>query len=102
MAVVISSSPSSAAVARAPLEGGRAVGIWLLACAAMVFLMVVIGGLTRLTESGLSITEWQPVRGVVPPLDQAQWAAEFERYKAIPQYRAIHADMTLAEFKVIF
>jgi heme a synthase len=68
----------------------------------MVFLMVVIGGITRLTESGLSITEWQPVAGVIPPLDDAQWAAEFERYKAIPQYRAIHADMTLDEFKGIF
>ena len=68
----------------------------------MIFLMVIIGGVTRLTESGLSITEWQPVTGVVPPLSEAQWAAEFERYKEIPQYRAIHADMTLAEFKGIF
>ena len=64
--------------------------------------MVVVGGITRLTESGLSITEWQPVSGVLPPLDQAQWAAEFERYKAIPQYRAIHADMTLGDFKAIY
>ncbi len=80
----------------------RPIALWLLLCCAMVFLMVVIGGITRLTESGLSITEWQPVTGVVPPMGEAQWAAEFARYKAIPQYRAIHADMALAQFKGIF
>ena len=68
----------------------------------MIFLIVVIGGITRLTESGLSMTEWQPVTGVLPPFGEAQWAAEFEKYKAIPQYRAIHADMTLGQFKYIF
>jgi len=68
----------------------------------MILLMVVIGGITRLTESGLSITEWQPVAGVLPPLNEAQWTAEFAKYKGIPQYRAIHADMTLAQFKYIF
>ena len=68
----------------------------------MIFLMVVIGGITRLTESGLSITEWQPVTGVLPPLDQAQWQEEFARYRAIPQYRAIHPEMTLEAFKGIF
>jgi len=68
----------------------------------MVFLMVLIGGVTRLTESGLSITEWQPVTGVIPPLSAAEWQAEFARYQAIPQYRAIDAGMTLAEFKGIF
>ncbi len=68
----------------------------------MIFLMVVIGGVTRLTESGLSITEWQPVSGVIPPLSDVDWAREFEHYKAIPQYQAIHAGMTLAEFKAIF
>jgi heme a synthase len=80
----------------------RQVALWLLACCAMVFLMVLIGGITRLTESGLSITQWQPVAGVIPPLDEAQWQAEFARYQAIPQYRAIHEGMTLAEFKGIF
>jgi cytochrome c oxidase assembly protein subunit 15 len=64
--------------------------------------MVVIGGITRLTESGLSITQWQLVSGVLPPLTDAQWAAEFARYKAIPQYRAIHPMMHLADFKFIF
>jgi cytochrome c oxidase assembly protein subunit 15 len=68
----------------------------------MIFLMVLIGGATRLTESGLSITEWQPITGAVPPLDEAAWTREFERYQAIPQYRAIHAGMTLGEFKTIF
>ncbi len=68
----------------------------------MVLLMVVIGGITRLTESGLSITEWNPVIGVVPPLDEAQWAVAFDHYKQIPQYRAIHAEMTLGEFKSIY
>ena len=80
----------------------RPIALWLIACCAMIFLMVVIGGVTRLTESGLSITEWRPVAGVLPPLDQAQWQAEFEKYRAIPQYRALHAGMTLAEFKRIF
>ena len=80
----------------------RAIALWLLACCAMIFLMVVIGGVTRLTESGLSITEWKPISGVVPPLNEQDWAAEFERYRQIPQYRAIHAEMTLAEFKGIF
>jgi cytochrome c oxidase assembly protein subunit 15 len=91
---------SHAAPRAAPSD--RPIAWWLLACCALVFLMVVVGGITRLTESGLSITEWQPVSGVLPPLDQAQWAAEFERYKAIPQYRAIHADMSLADFKAIY
>jgi cytochrome c oxidase assembly protein subunit 15 len=68
----------------------------------MIFLMVVIGGVTRLTESGLSITEWRPISGVIPPSSEAEWMREFDRYKSIPQYQAIHADMTLAEFKTIF
>jgi cytochrome c oxidase assembly protein subunit 15 len=68
----------------------------------MIFLMVVIGGVTRLTESGLSITEWKPVTGVVPPLTAAAWQAEFERYQQIPQYRLMNEGMTLAEFKSIF
>ncbi len=62
-----------------------AIRIWLWSVAALVFAMVVVGGATRLTESGLSITEWQPIRGVLPPLDHAAWVAEFQRYKQIPQ-----------------
>jgi cytochrome c oxidase assembly protein subunit 15 len=68
----------------------------------MIFLMVVIGGLTRLTLSGLSITEWEPVSGIVPPLSGADWAAEFAKYQAIPQYKLINAGMSLAQFKTIF
>jgi cytochrome c oxidase assembly protein subunit 15 len=68
----------------------------------MIFLMVVIGGLTRLTLSGLSITEWEPVSGVVPPLSGADWTAEFAKYQQIPQYKLINAGMTLAQFKTIF
>ena len=90
--------PRSAAVPPAD----RAIAVWLIACCAMIFAMVLIGGITRLTESGLSITEWQPVTGVVPPLTHAQWIGEFDRYKAIPQYEAIHPEMTLAQFKGIF
>ncbi len=88
--------------ARSAVLPERQVALSLFACCALVFLMVLVGGATRLTESGLSITEWQPVSGVVPPLDAAQWATEFARYKEIPQYRAIHADMTLSQFKSIF
>jgi cytochrome c oxidase assembly protein subunit 15 len=80
----------------------RAVAIWLWSLAALVFLMVIVGGATRLTESGLSITEWQPLTGVMPPLSQAQWLAEFENYKKIPQYAELFPDMDLSGFKFIF
>ena len=63
---------------------------------------VVVGGATRLTESGLSIVEWKPVTGVVPPLDAAQWQAEFDKYKTIPQYRERNRGMSLDEFKTIY
>ena len=75
---------------------------WLLAVATLVILMIIVGGITRLTESGLSITEWQPVRGAIPPLTDAAWQAAFDAYKKIPQYSAINADMTLGAFKFIF
>src|SRR6266700_7728763 len=71
----------------------RAIAIWLIACAAMIFLMVVLGGVTRLTESGLSITEWQPITGILPPLGEAAWQAEFAKYRDIPQFRLVHAWM---------
>lgn len=80
----------------------RAVSNWLLAVAALVFLMVVVGGITRLTESGLSMVRWEPISGIVPPLDDAQWQAEFEAYKAYPEYQKINRGMSLAEFKAIF
>jgi cytochrome c oxidase assembly protein subunit 15 len=77
---------------------------WLMAVAALVFAMVVVGGITRLTESGLSITEWKPIAGALPPLNEASWLSEFEKYKQIPEYTQINgpAGMTLAEFKFIY
>jgi cytochrome c oxidase assembly protein subunit 15 len=80
----------------------RAIRLWLYAVAALVVAMVLVGGATRLTESGLSITEWKPVMGVLPPLGEGKWQAAFAKYQAIPQYRALNAGMSLAEFKTIF
>jgi cytochrome c oxidase assembly protein subunit 15 len=80
----------------------RAIRLWLYAVAALVLIMVLVGGATRLTESGLSITEWQPVTGALPPLSEEQWQAEFQKYQAIPQYRELNRGMSLAEFKTIF
>jgi cytochrome c oxidase assembly protein subunit 15 len=80
----------------------RAVRWWLLAVASLIAIMVLVGGATRLTESGLSITEWKPVTGALPPLSDAQWTQAFEGYKAIPQYRELNAGMSLADFKSIF
>ncbi len=79
-----------------------AVRWWLMSVAALIAIMVLVGGATRLTESGLSIVEWKPVTGTLPPLNDAQWAQAFEGYKAIPQYRELNAGMNLAEFKIIF
>lgn len=79
-----------------------AVRLWLLCVAAMIFLTLVIGGATRLTESGLSITEWKPVTGVLPPLTESDWQADFDKYKAIPQYRQLNRGMTLDQYKVIY
>lgn len=80
----------------------RAIGWWLILCCAAIFVMVLIGGVTRLTESGLSITEWQPVAGALPPLNDAQWNDAFQRYRAIPQYQALHPEMSLSDFKGIY
>jgi cytochrome c oxidase assembly protein subunit 15 len=80
----------------------RVMRIWLWSIAALIFAMVLVGGATRLTESGLSITEWQPVTGTLPPLSDAAWTAAFEKYKAIPQYQQVNRGMSLAEFKMIF
>jgi heme a synthase len=80
----------------------RAIRLWLYAVAAMVLAIVLVGGATRLTESGLSITEWKPVMGVEPPLSDAQWKSEFEKYQAIPQYRELNNGMTLDAFKSIY
>ncbi|MFO1118231.1 MAG: COX15/CtaA family protein [Beijerinckiaceae bacterium] len=96
--------PSATGAFAAPrlADHTRALRLWLWAVAWLVLLMVVVGGATRLTESGLSITEWKPVTGVVPPLNEADWTAAFEKYKQIPQFRELFPTMDLAGFKVIF
>jgi cytochrome c oxidase assembly protein subunit 15 len=73
-----------------------------LLCAALVFLIVLVGGVTRLTRSGLSIVEWQPLLGAIPPLSEADWQALFARYRETPEFRLVNFDMTLAGFKIIF
>lgn len=83
-------------------DRNRGVAVWLFTTAAVVFLMVVVGGITRLTGSGLSITEWQPIMGAIPPLNEAQWLEAFEKYKQIPQYAQVNAGMSLGEFQGIF
>src|SRR4051794_4029034 len=86
----------------APSEPRRAVRWWLIFVAALIALMVLVGGATRLTESGLSIVEWKPVTGVIPPLGESAWQAEFAKYQAIPQYRERNAGMSLDDFKTIY
>lgn len=98
---------SSAAVAPASTDHRKrpvAISNWLFGVAMLVFIMVIVGGITRLTESGLSITEWKPVTGAIPPLSTAEWQSEFELYKQIPEYIEINgpAGMTLTEFKQIY
>jgi cytochrome c oxidase assembly protein subunit 15 len=83
-------------------DRSRAVAIWLSAVAALVLAMIVVGGSTRLTGSGLSITQWRPVSGVLPPLSLADWQAEFARYRAIPQFRFVNPGMTLDQFRFIY
>ena len=87
-----------------PTARARALSNLLLVVAGLVFAMVVVGGITRLTESGLSITEWKPISGAIPPLSHADWVREFELYRQTPQYREVAgpAGMTLAGFKFIF
>ena len=97
---IVHSAPAAAQTASFDIR--RAVRFWLIAVAGLVFLMVLVGGATRLTESGLSITQWKPVTGVLPPLNGAEWQAEFDRYKQIPQFAKLNADMTLDGFKTIF
>jgi cytochrome c oxidase assembly protein subunit 15 len=98
---VVASEQNAALITPAhdPLSGIRA---WLWLVAALIFAMVAVGGATRLTESGLSITQWKPIAGVVPPLNEADWLVEFDAYKQIPQYQALFPDMSLAQFKTIY
>ena len=80
----------------------RAVARWLLIGVGMIVIQVLIGGITRLTESGLSITEWKPLTGALPPLNHADWVAEFEKYRTTDQFKYVHQDFSLGKFKFIF
>jgi cytochrome c oxidase assembly protein subunit 15 len=91
-----------AAVQESSAAGMGGIRVWLFSVAALVFAMVVVGGATRLTDSGLSITEWQPLLGVIPPLSEADWQEAFAKYKAIPEYQLVNRGMSLDEFKVIY
>lgn len=80
----------------------KTIGVWLLACSACVWIVLVTGGVTRLTHSGLSIVEWKPVAGVMPPLGEAGWEREFEKYRATPEFLKVNADMSVDGFKSIY
>lgn len=79
-----------------------AVRLWLFFTAFLIFCMVIVGGATRLTDSGLSITEWQPLLGAIPPLTEADWLEALEKYRQIPEYQLINKGMLLEEFKFIY
>ncbi len=87
---------------RAPRGSRGAVRAWLAVLFLLVVAMIVVGGATRLTDSGLSITEWKPVTGALPPMSEVHWQAEFDKYRQIPQYQLVNQGMTLAEFKAIY
>jgi len=95
-------APSAARIDAPALARRGAVRFWLFAVAALIFVMVLVGGATRLTESGLSITQWKPLTGVIPPLSEADWREEFARYREIPQFATLNPGMTLDGFKAIF
>lgn len=80
----------------------KAIRLWLYAICVLIFAMIVVGGATRLTDSGLSITEWKPIHGVIPPLSVAEWEEELEKYRQIPEYQLVNKGMSLEEFKFIF
>jgi cytochrome c oxidase assembly protein subunit 15 len=80
----------------------RRIGWWLVVCAALVFVMVLLGGVTRLTESGLSIVEWKPVTGILPPVSDHDWQQEFDKYRQFPEYQKVKRDLSLDAFKRIW
>ena len=102
MAIQLSLDRSHNQAAQGGAPGRRAVAAWLFLCCALVFAIVVVGGMTRLTHSGLSITEWQPIVGTLPPLSDADWETAFAKYRETPEFRQVNHAMTLAEFKGIF
>ena len=102
MAISPAMATPAAALPVAPIVRPRAIAVWLLAVAGLVFVMVVVGGITRLTESGLSIVRWEPVSGAIPPIGEAAWAAEFAAYRQSPQYQLVNNGMSLDDFKNIY
>ncbi|EMD41010.1 hypothetical protein CERSUDRAFT_44831 [Gelatoporia subvermispora B] len=97
-----SSNAAQLRTAELPVLSPPSVAGWLIASSVLVFAVIVVGGVTRLTESGLSITEWRPITGILPPLSQSQWEEEFDKYKATPEFKLLNHSMTLPEFKSIF
>ncbi|HVF62416.1 MAG TPA: COX15/CtaA family protein [Casimicrobiaceae bacterium] len=102
MSAVTPIARASAHASGPPSSSNRAVAAWLFACCALVFAIVVVGGITRLTRSGLSITEWQPIFGAVPPLSPSDWQVAFDKYRATPEYAQVNRGMSLDAFKRIF
>jgi cytochrome c oxidase assembly protein subunit 15 len=103
MSMAVAASTEGMPLARVPrTQSLSAVRAWIYTLAALVVLMVAVGGATRLTGSGLSITEWKPVTGAIPPLTEQAWLAEFEKYRQISQYELVNKGMTLSEFKFIY
>jgi heme a synthase len=104
MATLVDQPVNQSVVAsqRTAIGANRRLAAWLLACCAIVFAIVVVGGVTRLTHSGLSITEWQPIVGTIPPLSDADWATAFSKYQLTPEYLQVNKGMTLPEFQRIF
>jgi cytochrome c oxidase assembly protein subunit 15 len=95
-------APVGGGIDARPRGARRGIRLWLVALFLLVATMIVVGGLTRLTDSGLSITEWKPVTGALPPMDEASWQAEFAKYQAIPEYQLQNKGMTLDSFKAIY
>lgn len=96
------SSAKLPGASRWPINSAKPLGYLCIGCSILVFAIVVLGGLTRLTESGLSITEWKPVTGAIPPLSKEDWEAEFSKYKESPEFKELNTDMTLDEYKFIY
>ena len=95
-------APQTGGIDRHPKGARGAIRLWLLSLFALVCVMIVVGGMTRLTDSGLSITEWRPVTGAIPPLSAEMWQEEFDKYRQIDQYQLLNRGMTMEEFKVIY
>jgi len=102
VATSFASVSGSDAASQAPTRAERAVALWLLACCLLVLAIIVVGGVTRLTHSGLSITEWQPIVGTLPPLTDHDWQVAFDKYRATPEYQQVNQGMSLEAFKGIF